>query len=341
MLSMNKKDKIIEIAADLIHEYGYNNIGLKRILDEAQIPKGSFYYYFDSKEDLALNVIDYHIQITKKILDQFEKNVDGLKGFFNFYFEKFYELGYKRGCAIGNLIMELSDLRESFRLKLLKWSMMLESEIYEMLQNSNLDENIDKKSMSSFLVSCFEGVLLKTKVEKDSKAIKEFDYYVFKILLKNRGGNNMTAKEKILEVVKNHNLMNISTVDENGMPKARGVDYAMGEDESVLYFITHKTTSKVKEIQANNNVFIVIDHDCDSMEELGQLRYIKATGKAYISETPEQAQKAFGLILQKFPYLKDLPGEPSDFVGVRVELEKVMLTDNTVHFGHTEEVAYR
>ncbi|WP_432666402.1 pyridoxamine 5'-phosphate oxidase family protein [Wukongibacter baidiensis] len=151
----------------------------------------------------------------------------------------------------------------------------------------------------------------------------------------------MTSKEKVLEVVKSHNLMSISTVDENGMPKARGVDYAMGEDESVLYFITHKMTNKVKEIKANNNVFVVIDHDCDSMEELGKLRYIKASGKAYISETPEQVQKAFGLIIQKFPYLKDLPGEPSDFVGVRVELDKVMLTDNTVQFGYTEEISYR
>lgn len=151
----------------------------------------------------------------------------------------------------------------------------------------------------------------------------------------------MTNKEKIFEVVKNHNLMNISTVDENGMPKSRGVDYAMGEDESVLYFITHKMTAKVQEIKNNNNVFIVIDHDCTSMEELNELRYIKASGKAYVGDTPEKIQKAFGHIIEKFPYLKDLPGEQSDFVGVRVELEKVSLTDNTVQFGHTEEVAYR
>lgn len=151
----------------------------------------------------------------------------------------------------------------------------------------------------------------------------------------------MTAKEKVLEVLKNHNLMNISTVNEEGVPRARSVDYAMGEDESVLYFITQKTTDKVKEIKANNNVFIVVDHDCDSMEELSKLKYIKATGKAYIGEAPEETQRAFGLIIEKFPYLKDLPGDPRDFVGIRVELDKVTLTDNTVHFGYTEELTYR
>jgi general stress protein 26 len=151
----------------------------------------------------------------------------------------------------------------------------------------------------------------------------------------------MNSKEKVLEVVKKHNLMYVGTVDENGMPKVRSVDYAMGEDESVLYFITHKSTDKVKEIKNNNHVYIVIDHDCHSMEALQKLTYIKATAKAYISETPEEAQKAFQAILQKFPHLKDLPGDPSEFLGVRVELETVKLTDNRVHFGYTEELKYR
>lgn len=151
----------------------------------------------------------------------------------------------------------------------------------------------------------------------------------------------MTNKEKVLEVVKNHNLMYIGTVSEEGMPKVRSVDFAMGEDESILYFITHKASDKVKEIKNNNNVYIVIDHDCPSMEELQKLTYIKANGKAYIGETPEEIQKVFGAIVQKFPFLKDLPGEPSDFVGVRVELETVKLTDNTVRFGYTEEIKYR
>lgn len=151
----------------------------------------------------------------------------------------------------------------------------------------------------------------------------------------------MNIKEKIKDILNNHDLMNISTVDENGMPKSRSVDFAMGEDESVLYFITHKMTHKVKEMKSNGNVFIVVDHSCSSMEELKELKYLKATGKAYVSETPEEVQKAFGHIIQRFPYLKDLPGEPSDFVGVRVELEKVIVTDNSVQFGHTEEITLR
>ncbi|MDA8235427.1 MAG: pyridoxamine 5'-phosphate oxidase family protein [Clostridia bacterium] len=151
----------------------------------------------------------------------------------------------------------------------------------------------------------------------------------------------MSSKEKVLQVLKNHNLVSIATVDANGLPRVRSVDYALGGQEGEIVFITHKLSDKVKEISNNNNVYIVIDHDCDSMAELQQLTYIRGAAKAYISETPEEVQKVFGAILQKFPYLKDLPGEPSDFVGVRVELSTVKLIDNTVGFGYSEEVNLR
>lgn len=151
----------------------------------------------------------------------------------------------------------------------------------------------------------------------------------------------MNIKEKIKQVATSHNLMTLATVDADGLPKARSVDFAMGDDESMLYFITFKGTDKVEELKRNNNVYVVIDHDCNSMAELQNLKYFKATGKAYLCDTPDEIQKAFGLLMQKLPFLKDLPGEPSDFIAFRVELEKVTVIDNAVSFGHNEQVAYR
>ncbi|GAB4191108.1 MAG: hypothetical protein Kow00108_26360 [Calditrichia bacterium] len=146
----------------------------------------------------------------------------------------------------------------------------------------------------------------------------------------------MELREKIRKVLENHNLMHIATVDENGHPHVRGVDYAIGEKDDEIYFITHKMTRKVGQIKNNEKIAFVVDHDCPEWEDLQKLVYIKGIGTAQILETPEEIQKAFGLILQKFPYLKNLPGEPSDFVGVKVVLNEVYVTDNTVSFGHTE-----
>ena len=85
---------------------------------------------------------------------------------------------------------------------------------------------------------------------------------------------------------------------------------------------------------------IAIDHDCPTWDELQQLKYIKGTGTATLIEDPEEMQKAYGLLTQKFPFFENLPGDPSDFVGIKVELGEVLLTDNTITFAHTEIVTY-
>jgi len=109
---MSKREALIFTAAKLIHEKGYNNIGIKAILDEMNIPKGSFYHYFKSKEELGLSIIDLYINDTGNCLNQVEKSIKGLNEFSNIFFNRLVELNMKRGCPVGNLILELSDENE-------------------------------------------------------------------------------------------------------------------------------------------------------------------------------------------------------------------------------------
>ena len=150
----------------------------------------------------------------------------------------------------------------------------------------------------------------------------------------------MSAKETAKEVIDGHNLLRIATIDSKGMPCVRSVDYAVGDSENMLYFITHKDSRKVAQIKENANIAFAIDHDCPSWDDLQKLKYIKGTGTAALIEDPQEMEKASGLMMQKFPFLKDLPGEPTDFVGIKVELKEVFVTDNTIHFGHTESITY-
>ena len=150
----------------------------------------------------------------------------------------------------------------------------------------------------------------------------------------------MSEKETVQEVVRGHNLLRIATIDASGLPCVRSVDYAVGDSENILYFITQKDSRKVQQIKDNGNIAFAIDHDCPTMDDLQKLKYIKGTGTAALIEDPQEMEKAFGLLMKKFPFLKDLPGDPSDFVGLKVELKEVFVTDNTIQFGHTNTVTY-
>jgi nitroimidazol reductase NimA-like FMN-containing flavoprotein (pyridoxamine 5'-phosphate oxidase superfamily) len=150
----------------------------------------------------------------------------------------------------------------------------------------------------------------------------------------------MSAKDTIDDILNGHNLLRIATVDSAGMPCVRSVDYARGDGENIVYFITRRDSRKVTQLKNNGNVAFTVDHDCPAWEDLQKLKYIKGTGTATLIEDPQEMQKAFGLLMQKFPFLKDLPGDPSDFAGVKVTLKEVFVTDNTIGFGHTEPVTY-
>lgn len=150
----------------------------------------------------------------------------------------------------------------------------------------------------------------------------------------------MSAKETMGQVINSHNLIHIATVDADGVPSVRGVDYAAGDKENILYFITQKNSRKISHLEKNSQIGFAIDHDCPAWEDLNQIKYIKGTGRATVINDPGEMQKAMGLLMKKFPFLAELPGDPSDFAGIRIELTHVLVSDNTIHFGHTEEVSF-
>lgn len=180
---MNKKDEIIVIAANLIHRYGYHNIGIKKILDAANIPKGSFYHYFESKEDLAIQVIDFHFNNFTNALDQVEDSIEGLKIFFNMFFNRSEGMEYVGGCPLGNLMLELADIKESFRSHLLEGTETTERLISKKLDHDNFQHPLGTEMLGRLIFQNFEGALMKAKIEKNSNAFEDFKQFIFDFLL--------------------------------------------------------------------------------------------------------------------------------------------------------------
>ena len=48
------RQRLIECAAELFWKNGYSATGISEILKQTGLPKGSFYFYFKSKDELAV-----------------------------------------------------------------------------------------------------------------------------------------------------------------------------------------------------------------------------------------------------------------------------------------------
>ncbi len=58
-LQQDTKERIRTCAIELFKEFGYENVTVVQICREADITKRTFYYHYDSKEQLLYGLIDY------------------------------------------------------------------------------------------------------------------------------------------------------------------------------------------------------------------------------------------------------------------------------------------
>src|SRR4029453_5783765 len=62
------KDRLLVAALDLIWERSYGVVTIDAICEKAKVKKGSFYYFFDSKSDLAGAALEANWENCKKLL---------------------------------------------------------------------------------------------------------------------------------------------------------------------------------------------------------------------------------------------------------------------------------
>jgi len=185
-------ENILEIGTDLILKNGYHSVGLNKILKEANIPKGSFYYYFKSKEDFGLQVIHYYSKNALKILknyleDDTKSHKDRIISFFEDMIKVYEAKDFKEGCLLGNCSTELADFSNSFSNsvanELAIWQENFENCIQEGQTMGNIKTDESAKTVSDFTLTMWEGALLRMKSSKNVDSIKTFILYLDKYIL--------------------------------------------------------------------------------------------------------------------------------------------------------------
>lgn len=117
------REKILTTALSLIELRGYSALGVAEICAAAGVPKGSFYYFFESKEALALAVIDEHWaqqrQDWARILGGKAEPLERLRQLFEATQASLLagqqSCGTVSGCMFGNLTLEMSNQTEAIR----------------------------------------------------------------------------------------------------------------------------------------------------------------------------------------------------------------------------------
>lgn len=190
---LSKRAQLLDQGVYLLMNQGYHATGINEIVNAVHVPKGSFYSYFDSKENFAAEAISHYIEPFIELLTRHlqHSQVDPLTALKNYYAELIVEVennGYKGGCLLGNLMGEIGDTSELCnqalksaveRYKLLQYKALLQAQ-----KEGTVRTDKSAEIMANLLVNNWQGALLRMKIEQSVQPLQEFcdmllnDYFV-------------------------------------------------------------------------------------------------------------------------------------------------------------------
>jgi AcrR family transcriptional regulator len=102
--------RIVDAANGLFYQRGYNQTTFTDIADAAGVPRGNFYYYFKTKDEILHAVILNRLQYVQSMLEgwdrQYKSPRDRIKRYIQILPNSENEV-MRYGCPLGSLIVEL------------------------------------------------------------------------------------------------------------------------------------------------------------------------------------------------------------------------------------------
>ncbi|MEM1136760.1 MAG: TetR/AcrR family transcriptional regulator [Bacteroidota bacterium] len=189
-----KADMILAKGMDILWSKGYNGTSVNDIVKAADIPKGSFYFYFDSKEDFAIKALQRYFEVMYKpaleiLADKGDTPKRRLLNFYEYRVKVMKEqLNCTMGCLACNLSNEVAEANENIRNAVSKIHTTVLGRLIDVAKAAQeageIDSSVDVKALISFIEDAGKGALISMKEAKSASPIDNSLYIVKSMLLK-------------------------------------------------------------------------------------------------------------------------------------------------------------
>lgn len=188
------KQRLMDAVIELVWTGSYGRTTIDLICEKADVKKGSFYYFFDSKTDLTVHAIEESwVHIYRPLLDSiFSPSLEPLERLkrqaehtYEKQLEKFQQYGHVLGCPLFTLGNEIStqeqELRDLIDRILTTRVRYVESALREAKAKGQI-ECPDPAFMAKTLFLYEEGALAEARIKNDLTLLKNLWPSVQKLL---------------------------------------------------------------------------------------------------------------------------------------------------------------
>jgi AcrR family transcriptional regulator len=176
MKKIGVKERIISAASDLFYFDGYNQTGINKILQEADVSKDSMYRHFRSKEDIAVAYLKGRHDIWMGNLFEFvnpkKTNKEKIIATFDYLSVWLNEVNF-RGCGWQNIITDLPHDQIKIREQAVLHKNELRQWMHSLMVECNQYSVDDAKELGDEVLVLIEGAIILSQIQNDAWPIEK------------------------------------------------------------------------------------------------------------------------------------------------------------------------
>jgi TetR/AcrR family transcriptional regulator, transcriptional repressor for nem operon len=180
--------KIVEAAAPIFNQRGYEGTSLNDLMEATGLKKGGIYRHFSSKEELAAEAFDYTWNSAREVrllhVDEKANGIEKLKQLIaNFIAHRSPVAG---GCPVLNTAIDADDGNAVLRARVAKalrsWLGRLESIVKEAQEHGDIRQDVDPKTVATLIVASLEGALMISRLQRNDDALRRVQSHLNRYL---------------------------------------------------------------------------------------------------------------------------------------------------------------
>lgn len=170
-----QKEEILKTGYHVLRKNGYHGVGINEILKEAGIPKGSFYNFFESKEDFVKKVMDWHALDQKNWIENFfneaqDTPFNNLKAFYKTLIQLNELDAFSSGCFINLMSNEVGRSNDRIAASanqiFMSWITVIAKEIEKAQEIGEARDDYSALKLAEYLHSGIYGAFSRMKVTR-------------------------------------------------------------------------------------------------------------------------------------------------------------------------------
>lgn len=189
----NVRERLLDAGVTTFSRSGFHGSSVQDITDAAGVPKGSFYNHFESKEALGVAALDQYWSDDAgdrlKILGQ--PGLAPLERLRHYFEQATIDLAAKNytcGCLAANMTAEISDHSPAIASQLsaifATWSSQIADCLGEAQVAGEIRPTVDAGMLATFVLNAWEGAVLRARIEKGERPLRQFIDVLFTQLLR-------------------------------------------------------------------------------------------------------------------------------------------------------------